>query len=454
MKGRIVAIVGRPNVGKSAIFNRLAGRRLAIVHEQSGTTRDRLIAGVLWNERRFRLVDTGGIINMDGRAIRSAIDAGVRQQVDEALGDSAAVIFVVDVQAGMMPMDEYVAEVLHASGLPVFVAANKADEAAKDFQASEYEKFGYPVFPVSALHNRGFDPLLSAVVPCLPESDESDSENPIKVAVVGRPNVGKSSYINRLLRDERVIVSEVPGTTRDSVEVPFVVGSGPEAQHYLLIDTAGIRRADKGRKGLDYYSLLRTEKAIERADVVVVVTDASQGVTAQDLHIAGSVLENRKGCIVLVNKWDLSEVTQRATISDKKYILKDMGFVPVVFASAKTGYNIRKTVDAISHVASQVRTELPTGVLNRVIAKASEKLSPPMVSGKRLKIFYGTQTGIQPVTITLFVNDLGRMKSSYTSYMIRELRAAFGLEGAPVVLKLRSRERRNLGERPFQSSRS
>lgn len=442
MKRRVVAIVGRPNVGKSAIFNRLVGRRLAIVHEQSGTTRDRLLAEVTWGDRRFTAVDTGGIINMDGARIHAALDAGVRRHVDEAIEEAAAVIFVVDVQAGATSMDQYVAGLLHSTGASVFVAANKADETAKDDLAVEFESFGFPVFPVSALHNRGFEALMKAVLPVLPPGEAASAVTPLKVAIVGRPNVGKSSYINRLLHDERVIVSEIPGTTRDSVEVPFVVGTGPQARHYLLIDTAGLKRADRRGGGVEYLSVLRTQKAIGRADVIVVVTDVSQGITTHDERIVGDVLKSGKGCLVIVNKWDLSEVSRSKYAEDLRYTLRGMDFVPLVFASAKTGEHIRKTVELIDHVGAQIKAELPTGVLNRVIMRAFDQVKPPMANGRRLNIFYATQTGTQPIRITVFVNDPGVLRPAYSAYLVRNLRDAFGLDGAPVILQPRSRPRR------------
>lgn len=447
MKKRIVAIVGRPNVGKSAIFNRLVGRRLAIVHDQSGTTRDRLLAEVTWGENRFTAIDTGGIINMDGATIRASIDASVRKHVDEALQEAAAVIFVVDVQSGITAMDQYVAKMLHSAGVTVFVAANKADKDIKDDLSFEFQTFGFPVFPVSALHDRGFDALMQAVLPVLPEGEPESTVTPLKVAIVGRPNVGKSSYINRLLHDDRVIVSEIPGTTRDSVEIPFVVGSGPQARHYQLIDTAGLKRADKRGGGVEYLSFMRTQKAIERADVILVVTDVSQGITAHDARIVGDVLEHGKGCIIVVNKWDLADTSQEVYSENLRHAFGAMDYVPLLFISAKTGHNIRKTVEVIDQVGAQIRAELPTGVLNRVIMRAFAQVRPPMVSGRRLNIFYATQTGTQPIRIALFVNDPIALAPAYIAYLVKNLRGAFGLEGSPVIIKPRGRPRQVEGPR-------
>jgi GTP-binding protein len=440
-RGRVVAIVGRPNVGKSAIFNRLAGRRIAIVHEQSGVTRDRLVSEVKWRDELFELIDTGGVGNIDEAVVREQIEAGIRRQVEVALSDAACVIFVTDAETGVTPLDEEVAGVLRSAGTRVIVAANKADQAGRDASAADFERFGFPVFAVSALHDRGFEPLMTEVLTGLPEAVNTTEVDPLKVAVVGRPNVGKSSYINRLLRDNRVIVSDTPGTTRDSIEVPFVIGSGRQARHYTLIDTAGMRRGGKIHSTVERFSLMRAESSIKRADIVVLVTSAADGITAQDKKIAAKAVMHKKGCVVLVNKWDLSEVTQRAYAADIERAFAAMAHVPVVYTSAKTGYNIRRTIAAVDHVALQVRVALPTSVLNKVIGAACRKVAAPSVNGKRLKIYYASQVGVRPLRIVLFVNDPGRMKPSYRAYLIRELREAFGLRGAPVVLALRRRRR-------------
>jgi len=281
---------------------------------------------------------------------------------------------------------------------------------------------------------------MDAVVKALPAIQNETKTEPLKVAVVGRPNVGKSSYINRLLRSDRVIVSEAPGTTRDSVDVPFAVGKGDQARHYVLIDTAGMRRVGKIDTSVERFSLFRAEKSIGNADVVAVMLDATQEATAQDKKIASLVLEQGKGCFILVNKWDLSEVTQRKYGPRILEVMPFVGYCPVVFASAKTGYNIRRTVEAIDYVAAQVRAVLSTGMLNRTIFDASERARPPTVRGKRLKIFYSTQVGYAPIRIRLFVNDPGRVRPAYRDYLIRILRETFGLEGAPVFLQFRSRE--------------
>ncbi|MBT3192840.1 MAG: ribosome biogenesis GTPase Der [Verrucomicrobia bacterium] len=439
---RIVAIVGRPNVGKSATFNRLAGRRIAIVHAESGVTRDRLMREVLWGEERFELVDTGGVCNIDGSSTPDVIEAGIRRQVDVALGDATMAIFVVDIQSGVHPMDLEVAGILRASGCPTVVAANKADGPSHDVGVADFQQLGFPVFPVSALQNRGFDALMVPVVKALPEAENLTVADPVRVAIVGRPNVGKSSYVNRLLRNDRVIVSNIPGTTRDSVDVPFVVGKGAQARHYVLVDTAGMRRSGKVDSTVERFSLMRAEKSIEDANVVVHVMDAEQGPTAYDKKIASLISKHERGCIVLVNKWDLAEgqVTQTQYGPALVKTMPFMGHCPVLFASAQSGYNIRRTIEAIDYVAGQVAVELPTGILNRTIQDAYEQVRPPSIKGKRLKLFYATQVGTDPIRLRIFVNDPKIIRPAYRVYLIKSLRKRFGLEGAPVVLQFRARK--------------
>ena len=436
-----MAIVGRPNVGKSALFNRIIRRRLAIVHEASGVTRDRIAAEVTWEDERFELIDTGGLALMDGKAAADPIEASIRRQVEVAVQDAAVILLVVDLTAGLLPLDEEVARILRQRGAPVFVAANKADSPDLDGQADAFRPLGFPVYPVSALHNRGVGELLEAAAARLPPPAAATAAAALRVAVVGRPNVGKSSYINRLLNDERVIVSAVPGTTRDSVEIPFVVGKGPLARHYLLVDTAGMRRLGKIDNAADRFGLFRAEASIERADVVVLMLDAERGPGSMDKKIAHRILTCHRGCVLMVNKWDLAAargVTQRRYGAALRDAVPFLDFVPAVFLSAKTGYNIRNTFEAIDYVAGQVRTEVGTGVLNRVLHDAFSTTQPPVVSGHRLKFYYAVQTGTQPVRFSLFVNNPRKITPGYRTFLVRELRRAFGLEGAPVVLQFRS----------------
>lgn len=438
----LVAIVGRPNVGKSALFNRILNRRVAIVHEECGVTRDRIIARTEWAGKAFDLVDTGGLTEFARAASGDVIAAGTRQQSEAAIEDAALVILVVDVESGLSPLDEEVARLTRRKGIPAIIAINKCDNADRDDLTAPFERLGFPLFSVSALHNRGIQELLDHMAETLPSTPEVPATEPLKITVVGRPNVGKSSFINRIIRRQRVIVSEVPGTTRDSIDIPFAIGTGPTARHYLLTDTAGMRKLGKVDGAVERYSVFRAEKSIERADVVVLMLDASQGPTSQDKSIASLIEEAEKGCVLIVNKWDLmGHSTQKQYLDALSRELPFMGWVPVVFVSAKDGYNIRQCLEAIDRAAEQIVAHLPTGKLNRTIMDAYERVQPPVLHGKRFKIYYATQMGTKPVRIGLFVNDPKRLPDAYRDYLIKSLRRAFGLEGAPVVLIPKERSR-------------
>lgn len=445
---RIVAIVGRPNVGKSALFNRLVGRRLAIVHEESGVTRDRLSAEAIWRKHRFELIDTGGVSVVDHAAPRDAITEGITRQVEVAMADAPVCILTTDITHGVHPMDEEVARLLRQSDRTVLIAANKADHDGWTDAIADFTGLGFPVFPVSALHNRGIDTLMQAIVRALPEAPESTGTEPLKVAIVGRPNVGKSSYINRILQSDRVIVSDMPGTTRDSIEVPFRVGDGPQARQYLLIDTAGMRRKGKIKDTVERFSLMRAEQSIERADVVVLMLDACTGPGAMEKSIASRIIEKRKGIVLAVNKWDIAQengVTQRAYSKAIAEAVPFLGFAPIVYCSARDGFNVRKSISVIDHVAAQVNLQMGTGLLNRVLHDAFTKTTPVLRGGRRLKLYYATQVGTRPVRIRLFVNDPALAGESYKTYLIKHVRAAFGLDGAPVILQFRGKDRQGGG---------
>lgn len=450
IKTRTIAIVGRPNVGKSALFNRIIGRRVSIVHEECGVTRDRVVCETDWNEQQFDLIDTGGLGTIDSRPTADVIVNRTNEQVEIAVQDAAAIIFVVDLTAGVVPMDAEVARLLHRADRPVFIAANKADNAVRDEDVADFESLGFPVFPVSALHNRGVDSLMEAVLPELPLGENRTERNPLRVAVVGRPNAGKSSYINRLLKSDRVIVSEVPGTTRDSIEIPFTIGSGPQARHYQLIDTAGVNRRNRRSGAVEHYSNMRAEESIDSADVVILLLDASEGPKLQDKKLAAKIMEARKGCVLMVNKWDLTEETEVTQTKYEPALRKEMqflGFAPLLFISAESGYNIKRSIELVDYVAAQVETQLTTGVLNRVLQDAIAKTPPPIVKGRPLKVYYATQSGTKPIFIKLFVNNTMRATATYKRYLINQLRKAFGLEGAPVELKLVPRTRPDLEEK-------
>ena len=417
--GRVVAIVGRPNVGKSALFNRIAKARIAIVFDQPGVTRDRVAREVEANGQRFLLVDTG----------------------------AAVCLVVVDVRAGVTPLDEEVLQRVRESGVPCAIAANKCDRPDDDSLADEFARFGMPVFPVSAEHGRGVSALVQFATGKLPPAVEATQARPLRVAVVGRPNAGKSSYINRLLNAERVIVSDIPGTTRDCVDVPFTIGKGATARHYTLVDTAGMKtHTQMSKTSVDNFSLFRSERAIEEADVVLLVLESELGPTKQDMRIVGKILDAHRACVILMNKWDLA-VEKGMTETKATPVLRGMmpfiSYAPVVYCSAKTGYNIRRTVDAIDAVASSVQTQMPTGVLNRTLVEATKRTLAPMKNGKRLKVYYGLQVGTDPLTVRLFVNDPKLVTPAYLTYLEKAIRARFGLEGAPLRIFLKARSRKD-----------
>ena len=442
--GRVVALVGRPSVGKSALFNRLVGRRLAIVHAEHGTTRDRLASEARWNDETFTLIDTGGIGLMDRSSPADEITEGARRQVDLAIEEATVVILVADVSTGLHPLDEEVVRLLRRHGRPVLLAANKADTPARDAGGADFARLGLPIYPVSALHDRGLGELMKAVLPLLPPSvPDASTTCPLVLAVVGRPNVGKSSFINRLLRRDRVIVSSVPGTTRDNIEVPFTLGEGAGARHYLLIDTAGMRPARKVDTAVEKFSLIRVDEAVRKADVVALVLDAARGPSRQDKHIAALVQEHRKGCVILVNKWDLASGTGVSAREYREALDREMPFLghaPLLFISATTGAGVRASIEAVERVAAAVSTTVTTGVLNRALHDAFARQSPPAIKGRRFKFYYAAQTGTRPFRLRLFVNDPSLCAGSYEQYVIRRLREAFGLEGAPVVLQFAARE--------------
>lgn len=438
---KTVALVGRPNVGKSALFNRLIGRRVSIVHDEVGVTRDRVMGEVNWDGRAFTLVDTGGIGSMDRARESDDITRGAYQQVDLALAEAAVVIFVVDVQTGIHPLDESVSARLRRQNIPIFVAANKADLPQHEMHAAEFARLGFPVFPISALHGRGLDDLLDRVLSVLPHQPNPTVTRPLRVAVVGRPNAGKSSFINRLLCEERVIVSDVPGTTRDSIDVPFTVGEGESARHYRLVDTAGLRARKRLDSAVDAFSVARTEEAIRRSDIVVWMIDAKEGPSRQDKRIADQIAEHHRGCVRIVNKWDLMKKvsTQREYREALDQNTPFLAYAPLLFMSAQTGVGVSQAMETIDEVSRQVNTEVTTGLLNRTLRDAFDRQLPPSIKGKRLKLYYATQTGTRPPRIRLFVNDPTLRSNAYEHYLVNRLRDAFGLAGAPVILQWRAR---------------
>ena len=441
----VISLVGRPNTGKSALFNRIARKRVAIVFDQPGVTRDRVTREVERDGRRFMLVDTGGIA-FDRHVTGDPLDAETRSQAALAVEDSSVCVIVVDAREGITPLDAEVIQRVRSSGVPCVIAANKCDTPDDDWRSEEYRRFGLDVFPTSAEHGRGVDALLSDVIARLPAAVADESAvRPLRVAIVGRPNVGKSSYVNRLLNAPRVIVSEIAGTTRDAVEVPFTIGSGPEARHYMLVDTAGMKPHTRMSKtSVDNFSLFRSEQAIEEADVVLLLIDASMGPTMQDKRIAGKILDAHKACVLLCQKWDLAMaegMNEAKALEALRQMMPFLNFAPVVFCSNKSGYNIRRTVEAIDRAAASASERLPTGMLNRVLVTATKKTLAPMVKGKRLKVYYGLQVSTNPQTVRLFVNDPKLVTNAYLAFLEKNIRARFGLEGAPLRMFLKARER-------------
>ena len=437
----VVAIVGRPNVGKSSLFNALVRRRMAIVHAEEGVTRDCLSATAKWGERAFTVVDTGGLALMDRARGRDAIMAAAAEQVHAAIADSAAVVHVVDLTAGVQPLDVEVARLLRASGRPVVVAANKADHGEGAEWTAEFAELGERVVPISAAHRLGLDALMDAVLPFLPEGAEEEPPR-LTVAVVGRPNAGKSSYINRLLGRERLIVSDVAGTTRDTVKVPFSLKTADGGERlYWLADTAGMRKQGRVHASVEKFSLFRAEEAIREADLAVLVLDAREGPGTQEKKIAAQIRAAHKACVLLVNKWDLAQekgvrqADYEAALRKELFFLDD---IPVVFASAKSGYNIRKSFQVIDEVASRLDTKLSTGVLNRVLRDAFESSQPPVSGNRQLKFYYATQTGRNPPRVAVFVNDPKISTPAHQTYLAGRLRKAFSLWGVPVVMQYRS----------------
>ncbi|MDR0381503.1 MAG: ribosome biogenesis GTPase Der [Oscillospiraceae bacterium] len=433
----VVAIVGRPNVGKSMLFNKLAGRRLSIVEDTPGVTRDRLYADCEWNGRFFSLVDTGGIEPRTDDAVLRFM----RTQAEIAIHGADVIILMADLRVGVTDTDEAVAQMLLRARRPVLLAVNKADSTGPaDAGLFEFYRLGLgDPYPVSALHGLGTGDLLDACVALFPaETPEEGEGERVRVAVIGKPNVGKSSLINRILGEERVIVSDRPGTTRDAVDSEFENEYG----RYLLIDTAGMRKRARVNDNIEYYSVLRARMAVERSDVCLILIDAVEGVTEQDTKVAGLAHEAGRLSVVVVNKWDLVEKDER-TMDKKRREIKDrlafMSYAPVVFISALTGRRVEKLFAQIQFVLAQGKMRIGTGQLNNVLADAQARVQPPSDKGRRLKVLYMTQAGILPPHFVVFVNDPRLFHFSYRRYLENQIRATFGLTGAPIRMTVRRR---------------
>lgn len=437
MSKPLVAIVGRPNVGKSMLFNRLVGQRLSIVEDTPGVTRDRLYAEAEWCGRKFNMVDTGGI----EPATDSEILLFMREQAQIAINAANVIIFVTDIRTGVTAADKDVANMLLRSKKPVVLAVNKADSTgATDPAVYEFYSLGLgDPLPVSAIHGHGTGDLLDECLKYFSDPDEEDEEDDsIKVAVIGKPNVGKSSLVNRILGEKRVIVSNVAGTTRDAVDSSFENKYGK----YVFIDTAGIRRKSRVDERVEKFSVMRAKLAIERADVCLILIDARDGVTEQDTKIAGLAHEAGKASIIVVNKWDLIDKETGTMEKMRKNIMRDLSFMnyaPILFISAMTGQRIERMFELINYVNDQSNMRISTGMLNNVLADAQARVQPPTDKGRRLKIYYMTQTGIKPPCFVIFCNSRELFHFSYQRYIENQIRAVFGLEGTPVRIVIRQK---------------
>jgi GTP-binding protein len=498
----LIAIVGRPNVGKSALFNRIVGKRIAIVHDQPGVTRDRVTAEAEWRGRPFTLVDTGGIGLLRGEKADDVITKAAFDQVQIAIESASVILLVVNVQEGVVPLDREVAQRLRRSSKPVLVVVNKVDTAKAERGVPEFSELGFDqLFPVTAVHGSGIEPLMNEAAKFLPPPDsdsplakledvepsgstdahpkpETRNAEPLKLAIIGRPNVGKSSIINALTKSERVIVSPIPGTTRDSVDVPFEVETDGVRQKYVLIDTAGLRKSRRVDDSIEFFSAKRSEDSIERCDIAVLVIDAEAGISEQDKKIADHITEARRACIVVINKWDLVAEDVRKSREEeierrrKKHRTEGQGkqmttlvefgqwvqerlffldYAPVIFTSAKSGFHLERLLEAVRYVAAQLQQKIPTAILNRTLHDAVERRQPVSDLGHRLKFYYATQVRQAPPTFLLFVNRDELFSEPYKKYLAGEMRRAFGFEGCPIVIVPKPRPKTIDPVRKFKS---
>src|SRR5687767_10077667 len=446
-----VAIVGRPNVGKSALFNRLAGRNIAIVHDQPGITRDRLAAPCTRGARPFMVWDTGGI----GGAGETELTAQVRAAADAAMRESDVILFVVDAQDGLTPIDQELARLLRKSKAPVALVVNKIDHEKHEDLENDFLQLGFDsTIPISAAHGRGISELLETVDTLLPvapseaiDNQKSKIENPLLLAIVGRPNAGKSSLVNSILRDARTIVSELPGTTRDAIDVQYE----RDGEKFLLIDTAGMRARSKHSTSVEVFSVMRAERTIRRADLCVLVIDLTSGVTSQDKRIAGLIQKAEKPCVIVLNKWDLlkpargAKAAMERTSTDVRERLFFLEYAPVLVASALTGENVDQLFRLIRDVRGAAEIRIGTGILNRLLRAAFEETPPPMIGTRRLKLFYAAQArgedkrAIEALKFILFVNQPKLLSDPYARYLERRIRTAQAYPGLPLILSCRAR---------------
>ena len=437
----LVAIVGRPNVGKSTLFNRLTEERRAIVHDEPGVTRDRLFGDVEWNGRTFDLVDTGGLVPRSAERFEAAI----REQVMLTLEEADVILFVVDTETGITDLDQEVAQRLRRAEQPVILVANKADNQARALQAAEFWSLGFEhMFPLSAINGTGTGDFLDLVVDSLPpESAATDEDGAPRIAFIGRPNVGKSSLANHLLGRERSIVTEVAGTTRDAVDARMTWDGPDGPREVVLVDTAGLRKKARVTENVEFYSTLRTERAIQTCDVAVLLVDAERGLEAQDAKVLREAEKLKKGLVLVVNKWDLVDDKETNTARDIERAMRErlglMDYVPVLFASAVTGQRAEKTIDLALAVYDEREKRVPTARLNEVVEKAVERQHPPSFRGAFINIKYASQVREAPPVFAFFCNHPQGVKESYRRYLENQIRAAFGFEGVPLTLTFKKK---------------
>jgi GTPase len=433
-----VAIVGYPNVGKSSLVNRLTGSREAVVHERSGITRDRKEIACEWNGRRFDLIDTGGMDFLDPDPIAGSI----REQAQAALNDAVAAVLVVDARAGRRPGDEELADLLRRWDGPVIVAANKVDSVGDMPLAADFHALGLgDPLPVSAAQGLGTGDLLDAITAALPDEGDApeEDEDVIRLAIVGRPNVGKSTLVNRLLGDERVIVSEVAGTTRDAIDLPLEV----DGRKLVIVDTAGLRRQSKVSDSVEYYTTLRSQRAVERADVALVVCDAHDGVTSQDLRIAELAMRESCATALVLNKWDVANLDESELDHERARVAQKLRLRPkLLTASAKTGRNVQRLLNEAIVLGDRMHNRIPTPQLNRFVAEIVQERQPPAKQGHRLKLLYMTQFQTSPPRFSLQVNSRNRVTRDYAYFVENRLRARFGMDGVPVIIDFHERKQR------------
>jgi len=436
----IVALVGRPNVGKSTLFNRLAGERLAVVHELPGTTRDRIVTETEWNGVNFDLIDTGGFDPSADESLDAKYLSQIRSQAEQAIQEADVVVFLVDGASGVLPIDHEIADVLRGERVPVLLVVNKIDSVARADRSSEFYELGLgDPNPISALHGRGTGDMLDHLTELLDDAEVLPSEDErIKIAIVGRPNVGKSSLLNYLLGEERVIVSPIPGTTRDAIDTHLTFQAVP----LTSIDTAGIRRRGRIKPGVEKYSSLRALKAIQRADVSLLLIDGTEGVTAQDAHIAGMILDKLKSVLLLVNKWDIVPAEIRDIQAYGEHIragLKFLDFVPVLFISALEGDGVDQVLPAALKIQEERLSRIPTARLNEVLLEAQAAHAPPSKAGARLRIYFASQVRTDPPTFLFHVNDPELMHFSYARFLENRIREEYSYVGTPIRLSFRKR---------------